>query len=401
MSIFDTPKYDPLGSSSQSGATNSNKLSSGISSRTVRPGTGTTMQHTSAGMVVSVKKTRPRTPTKPSFWPELKGEDGKCGNGQLTLTMEDGYIILRKSATGDAVETLLPADIPKAVTPLNVAVGDKITCKIDEDASGLFTAAAIIKTSGAWPVSLAPELIGGDNASGTAGYRHIKLCEIINTDGIVSVSILNTGDISNSQPTLIENTSTSSPTTGGRVMKEFEPTSGKWEMRTVECDDGTVTFTEEADRIVVTANDSSSHPWKATETGGTGINVASGKVYWFDGNSNPLVMDYHKATAGSVTVTGTGGFIYYQYTTTQYQIQNETLANESLEGYSNGRFSSSGSFVFQSAAQTAGSGQDPNGITTVYILIAEVTLAGGVATIDEQVAQDDISPLMHYFIQGS
>jgi hypothetical protein len=112
-------------------------------------------------------------------------------------------------------------------------------------------------------------------------------------------------------------------------------------------------------------------------------------------------MEYHKATAGSVTVTGTGGYIYYQYTTTQYQIQDEVLADENLEGWSNGRYSSSGSFVFKTAVETAGTATDPSGITTVYILIAEVSLAGGVATIDEQVAQENVSPLLHYFLQGS
>ena len=61
MSIFNTPKYDPQGSGSQVGATNLNKMATGIDAATLRPGVGTMIQYTPAGMVVSAKKTRGRT----------------------------------------------------------------------------------------------------------------------------------------------------------------------------------------------------------------------------------------------------------------------------------------------------------------------------------------------------
>tara|TARA_R110000782_G_scaffold7120_2_gene24155 strand:- start:2260 stop:3330 length:1071 start_codon:yes stop_codon:yes gene_type:complete len=340
------------------------------------------MQHTSAGMVVSVKKVRQRTPSQPSFWPTLRGEDNTCGNGLLYLTLNNGYVILRKQSGTDAVDTFLPTGMPDN---LLVAVGDKITCKIIEDDLGVFTTAAIIQTVGAWPESTAPELRGGDNATGTDGVRHVRLCEIISTDGIVSVNIINTGDIDHFQPTLIENTSTSSPTTGGRVMKEFEPTSGKWEMRTVECDDGTVTFTEEADRIVVTANDSSSHPWKVTGNGDATVDVAAGKLLSFHSETNPglsnipsyfQLKEFANYAGGTVSSINAAGFIYASIGLTT----NDTIFEADMaDGLTIDRVVPDGSITVAFAAALPTTGD-------VFIVeLANVTFAGGVATVSDQI----------------
>jgi len=58
MSIFDTPKFDPLGPATQVGATNLNQMSKAIESRTIRAGFGTLSEQSSSGTTVSIKKTR-------------------------------------------------------------------------------------------------------------------------------------------------------------------------------------------------------------------------------------------------------------------------------------------------------------------------------------------------------
>ena len=186
---------------------------------------------------------------KPPFWPTLKGNatDG------YTLDMVDGNVILRLNPYGvDAVATILPGNIPDA---LAVASGDKITCRITEDEEGTFTTAIIIKTSGAWPASTAPELVGGDNATGTDGQRHIRLCEVVTVDSKVQLVVESTGHVDHFQPSLLDNTINTAYTTGdgGRVLKEFKHETGTWEMREIVAGSG-VTVTETADIITLTAS---------------------------------------------------------------------------------------------------------------------------------------------------
>jgi len=240
MSIFDTPHFDHLGNASQLGATNMNKLGENVAARTTRPGVGTRMTQTSSGISISAVKPKIQTRALPPFWPTLKGN----GDNGLLLDMEDGYVVLRKKKTGeDAMATLLPVTIPDELT---VAVGDKITCRIQEDSEGLFTTASIVVTSGDWPESLAPVLKGGDNTSGTAGDRHVRLCEIVEDEQTRKVIVWNTGHIDHFQPTLIENADTS----GARVLKEFDPSAGMWILRRLIAGAG-LTMTENADDIEV------------------------------------------------------------------------------------------------------------------------------------------------------
>jgi len=58
MSIFDTPKFDPMGPATQVGATNLNQMSKAIESRTIRAGFGTLSEQSSSGTTVSIKKPR-------------------------------------------------------------------------------------------------------------------------------------------------------------------------------------------------------------------------------------------------------------------------------------------------------------------------------------------------------
>jgi hypothetical protein len=63
MSIFNSPKFDPLGNSSQVGATNMNKISVAQDAATLRAGVGTRMQYTPSGMVISTVKKRKASAT--------------------------------------------------------------------------------------------------------------------------------------------------------------------------------------------------------------------------------------------------------------------------------------------------------------------------------------------------
>lgn len=65
--IFGAPRFDPLGSVHQVGATKLNEMAVNLDSATLRPGVGTTIQYTSGGMVISSKKQR-RAITPPHPW---------------------------------------------------------------------------------------------------------------------------------------------------------------------------------------------------------------------------------------------------------------------------------------------------------------------------------------------
>lgn len=221
---------------------------------TITSARGAVLKQSLRGTTIHVPKPQPNPrgqeeqEIKPPFWPTLKGNatDG------YTLDMEDGNVILRLNAYGlDAVKTIKPTSIPDG---LSVVDGDKITCRIQEDEEGTFTTAAIRKTSGAWPSSTAPELVGGDNATGQGGERHIRLCEVVTIDGKVQLDVESTGHVDHFQPSLIDNTINSAYPTGdgGRVLKEFDHNTGIWEIREIVAGSG-VTITETADILTLEA----------------------------------------------------------------------------------------------------------------------------------------------------
>lgn len=178
---------------------------------------------------------------KPPFWPTLRGS----ASAGRTLDMIPGNVILRRDQYGiDAVVTILPTDIPSG---LSVVDGDKFTCKILETDTGIFAVAAIIKTNGAWPTSSAPGLKGGDNASGTAGERHIRLCEVLETDGKTSVVVHNTGHVDHFQPSLVNNSINTAYTVGEgtRLLRYFHAATGTWQMREPVKGLGQLTITED------------------------------------------------------------------------------------------------------------------------------------------------------------
>jgi len=256
-------------------------------------------------MRLAIQRLRDRTPTVsentrtlrafPPFWPTLNRE----ADGTLKLTMVEGYVLLRRNETSDAVARIIPSSIPDELT---VAVGDKITCRLEETNEGIFTTASVVLTSGDWPESDPPTLKGGDDSTGASGDRHIPLCEIIDDDGFSKVKIWNTGHIDHFQPSLIENVDTS----GARVLQKFDVASGMWMLRRLIAGDG-VTITENAGDIEVAAD------------GGTGLwaEITFDFQDEVGSDSNTLVATFEAgrltgltATSGFITGAGTAGDPY-------------------------------------------------------------------------------------------
>jgi len=258
---------------------------------TIKSFQGGMIKESTAGTTLSIlPKDRPRipAPTIDPFFPILQGNV----DSGYKLTMASGYVILRHKETSDSVEHIVPSSIPNETT---VAVGDKITCLIEEDGAGLFTTASIV-ISNSWPTSIAPTLKGGDDATGSGGERHIRLCEIVQDTDVVEVRIWNTGHIDHFAPELIENATAS----GSAVLKEFDASTGAWLLRRLVAG-ANMTITENADNIEVGQTPDSG--WWGEITfdfvqSGTGL------------SSNTLVQTFENGILKSVTATasqtGTG-----------------------------------------------------------------------------------------------
>ena len=335
---------------------------------------------------VNATSKRPKS-TKPPFWPTLRGNS----SDGFTLDMVEGYVILRKNYGTEAMDTILPGDLPDE---LSVASGDKLTCQIEEDEDGIFTTATIVKTSGDWPTSTAPELVGGDNTSGTDGDRHIRLCEIETVDSVVKVKIWATGHVDHFQPSLIENAETSgySSGDGGRTYKEFDPADGKHIFRGVIAGDGIdVTETDDTIEVAVKSSYSASHPWKAVSNGDASpatVAIAAGKLlsHFNEDISSGTPAWYHLKTAaeyagGNVTITGTGkiyGRVFFvtgektSFATTVEGASGVTIEHKIM------RPNGSITIEFATALPETYSG-------TLVFEIADASLSSGVAVIDDQI----------------
>lgn len=202
---------------------------------------GGQMKQSRGGTTLSVRREiRPKIQVLPydPFFPILEGNE----TDGLLLSMQPGNVILRKKKGADAMGHILPTGIPDEML---VAVDDKFTLKIEEDTSGEFTAASVVKTSGAsWPTSTAPDL---DSATTSGGVRHIRLCEIIKEKDFPEVRIWATGHVDHFAPTIIESTSGNA----GDILKEF--TDGKWILRGLTAGAG-ITITEGANSIEIEAD---------------------------------------------------------------------------------------------------------------------------------------------------
>jgi hypothetical protein len=235
----------------------------------IRSFVGGKVKESTAGTTLTIPKNiRPKIQKKTinPFYPTLSGDDA---NGYF-LIIALGYVVLRKKGSGDAVTNIIPTSLPY-IAPLSVAVGDKITCLIEENGSGEFTTTSIVKTSGAWPTSTAPKLKGGSDSSGTSGARHIRLCEVIKVTDEVEVMPWHTGHIDHFAPELIDNIGSGS---AAGVLKDYS--AGMWNLRRILAGDG-ITVTENANDIEV------------KQTGGAGVDY---ELTFTAGASDDLVLTF-------------------------------------------------------------------------------------------------------------
>ena len=177
--------------------------------------------------------------SKPNFWVDVfkTGSDWK-------IFMESGEVIARANKNASVIANFTPTSIPTRASPLTVTAATKVWCKVSDSAYGIATAAEI-GSGTSWPSSLAPVLAGGDNSSGTAGYKYYKIAEFTEESGQLVAEQLLTGHIDHFQPTLAENLTTSPSTDEGRVMKTWNATDGRWDFRYLKSE----TITPLADEI--------------------------------------------------------------------------------------------------------------------------------------------------------
>ena len=142
-----------------------------------------------------------------------------------------GHVVPRHNASAEIGEPIEITDLPTTEEPLVVIEDDKLWVELTIDVEGKCTAAAF-DSGTAWPEDSPPELIGGDNQSGTEGERYIRIAEIIaNPDSTTAPAQLqcdqlHTGHIDHFQPELLENTTTSVSGGEARILKEWNSSAG-------------------------------------------------------------------------------------------------------------------------------------------------------------------------------
>jgi hypothetical protein len=192
-----------------------------------------------------------RSPIKPPLWITLR----KVDDDPITYEVyaEFGHVVPRHNASDETGAPIEITSLPTPDAPLTVIEDDKLWVEMTIDAEGKCTAAEF-DSGTAWPDDAPPELIGGDDQTGTPGQRYIRIAEIIanpestTTPPQLQRNQLHTGHIDHFQPELLENTTTSPSAGEARVMKQWNATTGAWEFRYLTAGDG-ITITENADTI--------------------------------------------------------------------------------------------------------------------------------------------------------
>jgi len=170
-----------------------------------------------------------------------------------------GHVVPRHNASAEIGEPIEITDLPTTEEPLVVIEDDKLWVELTIDVEGKCTAAAF-DSGTAWPEDSPPELIGGDNQSGTEGERYIRIAEIIaNPDSTTAPAQLqcdqlHTGHIDHFQPELLENTTTSASGGEARILKEWNTSAGRWDLRYLKDGSG-IEITENADDIEIKMKD--------------------------------------------------------------------------------------------------------------------------------------------------
>jgi hypothetical protein len=231
---------------------------------------GGKMKQTPNGLTLDVRpsrKTLERATIKPPLWVTLY----KTPDDIWKIYVQDGKVVTRSNATGDAIGTLSITSLPTEAAPVTVTKDDKLSIKLDIDSDGQVTAATFEQTSSPtpWPESVAPILQGGDrqgenippaadDAKGSVGEHYIRLAEITelqaaagNDPQVLGVTRFKTGHVDHFQPMLAENCITSLGTWEANVLQKFDTTGGEWKLRTLAgaYGGGAIGFTEDTDRL--------------------------------------------------------------------------------------------------------------------------------------------------------
>jgi hypothetical protein len=194
---------------------------------------------------------------KPPLWVTLRRPDDDPDAYEVYAQF--GHVVPRHNGSSETGTPIEITSLPTPDEPLTVIEDDKLWVELTIDAEGKCTAAEF-DSGTAWPDDAPPELIGGDDQTGTPGQRYIRIAEIIvnpestaTTPPLISDQ-LHTGHIDHFQPELLENTTTSASAGSARVMKQWNASTGVWELRYLTDGSG-ITITENAEDIEIKMKD--------------------------------------------------------------------------------------------------------------------------------------------------
>jgi hypothetical protein len=221
-------------------------------------------------IVIALERLRDRVPIitgdgkianldNPPLWVTLFQTPGEVGVWKIYA--EYGQVVPRHNTSADLGTPIEITALPTQAAPLTVVINTKLWVKLTISDSGKCTAAAF-ESGASFPDDTPPQLKGGDNTSGTTGYRHIRIAEIIadpNSSGTPPLLItkqLLTGHIDHFQNELVDNVDT----TGSNILKSFDLATGKFLLRTLTAGAG-ITITENADSVEVAADGAASGIW--------------------------------------------------------------------------------------------------------------------------------------------
>lgn len=231
------------------------------------------------------------------------------------LFAQYGHVVPRHNASGEAGTPLAITSIPTEDTPLAVVENSKLWVKLTIDEYGKVTDADW-ETNTTWPTDSPPELIGGDDQTGTAGTRYVRIAQVIanpdstTTPAQLMVDQLHTGHVDHFQPEICENTTTSPSGGDARVYKTWNASAGRHDFRYLT-DGAGITITENTDSIEIKADTGyafpAAHPWRVTANGDDTVTVGEGSLLSYDEASITLrEFLYYDGSYGDITVTGTG-----------------------------------------------------------------------------------------------
>ena len=170
-----------------------------------------------------------------------------------------GHVVPRHNASAETGEPIEVTGLPTPDAPLVVIENDKLWVDLTIDANGKCTY-AVFDSGQEWPEDTPPDLIGGDDQTGAEGQRYIRIAEIIanpestTTPPQLQCDQLHTGHVDHFQPELIENTTTSPSAGSARVLKQWNPSTGTWDLRYLKDGSGTK-ITENADYVEIKMKD--------------------------------------------------------------------------------------------------------------------------------------------------